>query len=306
MTRNPPGSRPQPQPAQGLPRASPPEVGPAERLRMTIVFSLLLHAVLVLGIGFTYEEPAASLPALDVILVNSRSDRSVDDPDFLANQSQRGGGEHEEAQRPRDPFTSPVPKPSDGVAPAEIRASAPRPTPPTPSPVVTGADRRFTVERTEGRPETPKLPQPSDRELIERSLEMARLAAELERRTEQYAKRPRRKFISANTQEYAYASYMRGWVQRVERIGNLNYPGEARARRIEGQLVMTVAVRRDGTVERIDVIQSSGHVLLDDAAQRIVRLSEPFSPLPAGQEQVDVLHITRTWQFLPGGVLRNR
>lgn len=273
---------------------------------MTLVFSVLLHAVLVLGIGFTYEEPAASLPALDVILVNSRSDRRVDDPDFLANQSQRGGGEHEEAQRPRDPFTSPVPKVSNGVAPAEIRASAPRPAPAAPAPVVTGASPAFTVERTDGRPETPKLPQPSDRELVERSLEMARLSAELERRSEQYAKRPRRKFISANTQEYAYASYMRGWVQRVERIGNLNYPGEARARSIEGQLVLTVAVRRNGTVERIDVIQSSGYALLDDAAQRIVRLSEPYAPLPAGEDNIDVLHITRTWQFLPGGVLRNR
>lgn len=306
MTRNPPSPRPQPLPPHSLPQAAPPEIGPAERLRMTLMFSLLLHAVLVLGIGFTYEEPAASLPALDVILVNSRSDRSVEDPDFLANQSQRGGGEHDEAQRPREPFTSPVPKPTLGVAPVELRASAPQPTPATPPPVLTGSDRQFVVERTEGKPETPQLPQLSGRELVERSLEMARLSAELERRTEQYAKRPRRKFISANTQEYAYASYMRTWVSRVERIGNLNYPQEARARKVEGQLVLTVAVRRDGTVERMDVIQSSGHALLDEAAQRIVRLSEPFAPLPAGTDNVDVLHITRTWQFLPGGILRNQ
>ena len=304
MTRNPPSPRQQPAPNEAPPR--PPEIGPDERLRVTLLFSLLLHAVFVLGIGFAYEEPAASLPALDVILVNSRSDRSVDEPDFLANRSQRGGGEHELAQRPREPFTSAVPKATDGVAPVELRASAPKPREATPAPVVTGADRSFTVERTEGRPELDALPHPTSRELVERSLEMARLSAELERRTEQYAKRPRRKFISANTQEYAYAGYMRAWVTRVERIGNLNYPEEARARGVEGQLVLTVAVRRDGTVERIDVIQSSGHALLDDAAQRIVRLSEPFAALPETDERVDVLHITRTWQFLPGGVLRNR
>lgn len=306
MTRNPPSPRPAPQPPGAVPQVVPPEIGPAERLRMTLMFSLLVHAVLVLGIGFSYEEPAATLPALDVILVNSRADRSVEDPDFLANRSQRGGGEHEEAQRPREPFTSPVPKATVGVAPVELRASAPKPRPAAPAPVVSGSESAFRVERTEGRPEVPKLPQLSGRELVERSLEMARLSAEVERRTEQYAKRPRRKFISANTQEYAYASYMRTWVGRVERIGNLNYPDEARARKIEGQLVMTVAVRRDGTVERMDIIQSSGHALLDDAAQRIVRLSEPFGPLPATQENVDVLHITRTWQFLPGGILRNQ
>ncbi len=306
MTRNPPLPRPTQPPPEDPAQALPPEIGPAERLRVTLMFSLLLHAVFVLGIGFSYEEPAASLPALDVILVNSRADRSVDDPDFLANQSQRGGGEHEEAQRPSEPFSSPVPKPTDGVAPVELRASAPTPQPRTPAPVVTGTDRTFRVERTEGRPEMPKAPQISGRELIERSLEMARLSAELERRTEQYAKRPRRKFISANTQEYTYASYMRAWVARVERIGNLNYPAEVRQRKIEGQLVLTVAIRRDGTVERLDVIQSSGQALLDDAAKRIVHLSEPFAPLPATEESVDVLHITRTWQFLPGGVLRNQ
>ena len=147
---------------------------------------------------------------------------------------------------------------------------------------------------------------PSSRELIERSLEMARLAAEVERQSEAYAKRPRRKFVSANTREYEFASYMRGWVARVERVGNLNYPDEARRRNLHGQLVMTVAVRRDGTVERIDVIQPSGFPVLDDAAIRTVRLAEPFAPLPETKEAVDVLHITRTWQFLPGNVMRNR
>src|SRR5687768_12652975 len=187
VTRNPPIPRP---PRPDAPPAVPlPEVGPGERLRVTLMFSLLLHAVFVLGIGFAYEEPAASLPALDVILVNSRADRAVDDPDFLANKSQRGGGEHEEAQRPREPVSSPVPKATEGIAPVELRASAPKPQPATPAPVLTGSDRSFVVERTEGKPEVPTLPQMSGRELIERSLEMARLSAELERRSEQYAKR---------------------------------------------------------------------------------------------------------------------
>jgi len=66
-----------------------------------------------------------------------------------------------------------------------------------------------------------------------------------------------------------------------------------------------LAVRRDGRIERIDVIQPSGHKLLDEAAQRIVHLAEPFAPLPASRDEIDILHITRTWQFLPGGVLRN-
>ena len=134
---------------------------------------------------------------------------------------------------------------------------------------------------------------------------MARLAEEVQRESQAYAKRPKKKFISANTKEYEYAAYMAAWVARVERIGNLNYPDEARRQQLHGQLVLTVALNRDGTVKSIDVIQSSGHKLLDDAAIRIVRLAAPFPPIPA-DEKVDELYVTRTWQFLPGDVLRNR
>jgi protein TonB len=284
-----------------------PNIGPRERVRVTFMFSVLLHAIFVLGVGFAYEQPAASLPTLDVILVQSTNAEKPKEPDFLANASQRGGGEHDLSKRPRQPVSSPVPKPDPGLAPVELRAMAPRPQPKTPAAVLqTEAQSALKVERAPPeQQEVPKVEQLSGRELIERSLEMARLAAEIERQSELYAKRPKRKFISANTREYEYAAYMRAWVARVERIGNLNYPDEARNGAISGSLVLTVAVRRDGRVERIDVIQPSGHKALDEGAQRIVHLAEPFAPLPKTREDVDILHITRTWQFLPGGVLRN-
>ncbi|HEY3521619.1 MAG TPA: energy transducer TonB, partial [Rhodanobacteraceae bacterium] len=122
-----------------------------------------------------------------------------------------------------------------------------------------------------------------------------------------YAKRPRKKFISANTREYAYAAYMKAWVNRIERVGNLNYPDEARRRRLHGQLVLTVGLARDGRVKSIDIIQSSGHRVLDDAAIRIVHLSAPFPPIPhgrdIGKDKIDELYITRTWQFMRGDEL---
>lgn len=284
----------------------PPPIGPRERVRVTFLFSLVLHAVLVLGVTFAMEDPKASLPSLDVILVESHNDSTPAKADFLANAAQKGGGESDEARRPRAPVSSAVPKPTAGIAPKTLRASAPRPQPKSPPPVVaTRGESPLTVARVPAKPDVPKMPEMTGRELIERSMEMARLAAEIDRQSEAYAKRPKRKFISANTQEYAFAAYMRAWVARVERIGNLNFPDEARQRKLAGNLVMTVAVRRDGTVERIDVIQASGHPVLDAAAQQIVRLSEPFAPLPHTVDDVDILHITRTWQFLPGGILRN-
>lgn len=284
---------------------SAPRVTAADRLRATVLFSLLLHALVVLGVGFTLDDPAPVTPTLEVILTQTRSEKPPEDADFLAASSQQGGGDRETRERPRAPTTAAVPKPTEGVTPTPQKEGAPKPVIAPTQSVIT-AQRVDAEQRSETKVEHRDIPLPSSQQLIERSMEMARLAAELERQSQAYAKRPKRKFVSANTKEYEFAAYMRAWVARVEKIGNLNYPDEARARNLQGQLVLTVAVRRDGSVESIDVIQPSGYPVLDDAAVRTVRLSEPFAPLPKTKENVDVLHITRTWQFLPGGVLRNR
>ena len=282
-----------------------PRITPGDRLGATLVFSLLIQAAVLLGVGFTREDPAPVLPTLEVILTQTRSDSPPEKADFLAASSQQGGGESEQSRRPREPQSARIPQPKQGIAPAPMEASAPTPKPEAATPVVT-SQRASTVINVEQRVEKPPEPLPSRRELIERNLEIARLAAEIERQSEAYAKRPKRKFVSASTREYEYATYLRAWVSRVERVGNLNYPDEARRQNLTGQVVMTVAIRRDGSVERIDVVQSSGYPLLDDAAQRTVRLAEPFDRLPESREGIDVLHITRTWQFLPGNVLRNQ
>ena len=107
-------------------------------------------------------------------------------------------------------------------------------------------------------------------------------------------------------EELAVVELVRDWVDRVQRVGNLNYPDEARRRRIGGLVVISVAVRRDGSVENTRIVQSSSIPMLDNAALRIVKLSEPFAPLPRTQDDPDVLHVTRTWQFLPGGELVDR
>jgi protein TonB len=283
---------------------APRQPGPGDRLAVTVMFSVVVHAVVALGITFEPEDPATSLPTLDVTLVATRSLDKPDNPDFLANANQQGGGDRAEARRVRQ-VVSGQSLEGEAERPPEPRADdAPPPKPATPEPVVTttaDAARRVDPPVPE-RPEetTPRLI--SGRELMQRSAEIARLAAEIDRRAEQYARRPRRKFVDASTREYEYAAYMRAWVARVERIGNLNYPEDARRRRISGSLVLTVAIRRDGSVERIDLIQPSGHRVLDDAAIAVVNLAAPFAPLPRTEENVDVLHITRTWQFLPGGL----
>jgi len=280
-----------------------PQIGENQRLSASLALSLLLHGMLILGLGFALDDAAPILPTLDVILTQAQTPLTPKQADFLAQANNQGGGEHDKALRPREAEIGRVPQPEAGVAPRELRAQAPAPQPPPEARVVSTRNAETQLPTPEATPTPPEIPLPQGQQKVERDLAMARLAAEIHLRSQRYAKRPKRKFVSASTREYVYATYLRGWVDRVERVGNLNYPDEARRRKIGGLLVITVAIRRDGSIERADVIQSSHIPMLDAAALRIVRLSEPFEPLPKTEENVDILHVTRTWQFMPGGEL---
>ena len=292
--------------AATLPMPAPPVIGESTRLGATMVLSVLLHAMVILGIGFAVEDAAPVMPTLDVILTQTKSALTPAQADFLAQAANQGGGEHDKSTRPTAPQAGPLPQPIDGLAPRPLRAQTPAPSPPPDARVISSTNARETMPSPQPRQEIEVTPLPPGQEKIDRDIEMARLAAEIQLRSQQYAKRPKRKFVSASTREYAWAQYLRGWVDRVERVGNLNYPDEARRRRIGGLVVISVAVRRDGSVENTRIVQSSNIPMLDNAALRIVKLSEPFAPLPRTQEDPDVLHVTRTWQFLPGGELVDR
>ncbi|MBV2210186.1 MAG: energy transducer TonB [Thermomonas sp.] len=288
------------------PLPSPPRIGEAERLRATIVLSVLLHALVILGIGFTIEDAAPLVPTLDVIETRTQTPLTPKEADFLAQANNQGGGEHDKSSRPSAPQTGLLQQPTDGLAPRPLHAQTPAPSPPQDAKVITSVGGSHTLPTPKQRPQISPDEAPVGREKIERDMEMARLAAEIQLRSKEYAKRPTRKFVSASTKEYAWAQYLRGWVDRVERVGNLNYPDEARRRRIGGLVVISVGVRRDGSVESTRIIKSSNIPMLDEAALRIIKLAEPFAPLPKTAENPDILHITRTWQFLPGGELIDR
>lgn len=268
-----------------------------------LALSVALHAVLLFAVGFAPEKAAPVVPTLDVIFTETQSRLTPKQADFLAQASNQGGGEHEKTTRPREAQSGPAPQPEPGVAPREMRAQSPAPAVPPRERVASTPRGETLVAMPEATPSPSARPLPPGPEKIERDMRMARLAAEIHLRSERYAKRPKRKFVSASTQEYVWAGYLREWVDRVERVGNLNYPDEARRRRLEGQVVITIAIRRNGSVERADIVRSSGIRLLDDAALRIARLAEPYAPLPRTSEDPDILHVTRTWQFRPEGAL---
>ena len=285
------GSRPLPQGVE------------SQRFGATLTLSVLVHVMVLAGIGFSATEPAAWVPTLDVIFSQAQTALTPEQADFLAAARNAGGGTEEKAHRPRDNQNGDVPRQSPGTAPLARPATSPPLAGQTQATVV--SSRNSAIPLPAPRPRTQPSVQTAADPRVQRQADMARLAAEISQRSEQYARRPNRKFVSASTQEYAYANYLRSWVDKAERVGNLNYPDQARQRRLGGRVVITVGVRRDGSVESARVLRSSGIPLLDDAALRIVDLAAPFPPLPETGDGVDVLQVTRTWSFLPDGDLQD-
>ena len=139
------------------------------------------------------------------------------------------------------------------------------------------------------------------------SFEIKPLLSEEIRRKLEIKVKPRRKFISASTKEYKYAAYMEAWRANVVNVGNNNYPEEAKNLGLSGDVILDVALNQDGTVNDITIRRSSGEKILDDAAVTTVKLASPFAPFPDSfKDEIDILHITRTWQFLNMASLSGR
>ena len=278
-------------------------------LGFALVVALGLHALIILGVSFdvSRDKPPPPDRTLDITLVQPKAKpEKVDNPEFLAQQTQEGGGEETIKERLTSPLGNPLAQPTQNPAFELERSGSPDTVPEVKKPQILAAQKAKRVETAPPpKPTVKAKPRARLSQLLASTqLEIDRLTAELDRRALSASKRDRRKQVNASTQEYRYAAYLETWRRKVERIGNLNYPDEARRNKLYGNLLMHVAVRVDGSVERIRIVRSSGHKILDDAAVRIVRMSAPFAPFPANiREEVDVLDITRTWQFLDGGTL---
>ena len=126
---------------------APPRIGESERLGATMVLSVLLHAMVILGIGFAVEDAAPMLPTLDVILTRTQTPLTPAQADFLAQANNQGGGEHDKSSRPTAPQAGPLPQPVDGLAPRPLRAQSPAPSPPPEARVVASANASQATSR---------------------------------------------------------------------------------------------------------------------------------------------------------------
>lgn len=275
-----------------------------ERFGFTVFLSACAHAILILGIGFSYLSDSASEPVLEVTMAQYRSDIEPEDADFLAQENQLGSGNLDEPAAPSTPFQSDFN--ADQINEVVPVAQSPRVENDMPlqddAVISTFTDGREISQQLDELEQEQDQPLNDSASTEELSVAIASLQAQLDRRRQEYANRPRRYTISsASTQKSHDALYLDNWRRRIEAVGNINYPEQARRNRIYGSLRLLVAILPDGSVEDIRILESSGHNLLDQAAVEIVTLASPFEPFPDElQAEADILEIIRTWRFHEG------
>ena len=296
-------------PAGALPPARiPPESltgGRNDRLVMwALGISIAIHAV-VLTIRFApiiIKDLGRAQP-IEVALVNAKTKEKPAKADVLAQANLDGGGNTDKDRRAKSPLPV-LPKDS---AQNEITVATQK---------VEELQRQASelltaIKAMPSAPVAPKATEaaetpdlPSSSEMMQRTLEAMRLEAQIAKDMDAYQKRPKRRFVGARAEEYRFARYIEDWRLKVERVGNMNYPEAARARKLYGSLLLTVSIRADGSVETVEVNRSSGHRILDAAAVRIVEMSAPYAAFPPDvRRDTDILHITRTWTFTKGDEL---
>ena len=264
--------------------------------------SIALHATL-MAVHFKRPDPRARTAnqPLEVVLVNARTRERPVRADVLAQSNLDRGGNVDEDRRAKTPLAVSEPRnPGKDLAQAQRRVQQLEAQQRKLLAQARESKRRVPKEKPRSAPAEEVVPQRSGRDLADLSLAAMRLQAQIDRQTEQYQKRPRKKFIGARAAEYRFAQYEEDWRIKIERVGTLNYPEAARGKHY-GSLRLTVTIRPDGTVESIELDRSSGLKVLDAAAYKIVRMATPFAAFPANiRRDTDLLVITRTWFFGQG------
>lgn len=282
--------------AAGLTVPPPPASG--DILPITLAVSVVLHAIILL---ITFAPPVSDgskfVPHLDVVLVNSKTSSKPVKADALAQANLDGGGNSEADRRARTnlpKLSNLESEPTVQLASRQVRR------------LEDEAQRLLqmsqgghpTAEKTRPVPELPREAKLEDPAAEQQRLRIAQLEAQIAKEWDEYQKLPRRKFIGARTEGVVYAEYVDQWRQRIEQVGTRYFPEEARRRKLFASLVMTVHIRADGSVEKVEIDRSSGYRLLDAAARRAVDLAGPFPPFPpAVRKDWDILSISRTFSY---------
>jgi len=297
------------------------------RLGIMLALSLAVHLmVLAIKIAPQIQKRLHDSMPLEVVLVNAKTESKPEKADLLAQTNLDRGGNTAEERRMKSPLPAQN-KPAQEVIVKPAAQAQQKPAKAVPlraeekqkqqrvaqleqaaQEMMTQLHAKQSVESKTTPPATAPQPDngvqettlktPSAADLVAKSMDVVHAETEISKDWDNYQNRPKRKFFSSRVKEYRFAAYIESWRQKVEKYGNMNYPEEAKTQKLYGQLLMTVSIRADGSLESVEINRSSGQKILDEAAQRIVKDVAPYSPFPENiSKDTDIISITRTWTF---------
>ncbi len=288
-----------------------PDVGSGDRLSFTLFLAVAVHALIIFGVTFTVDSGTKIAPTLNITLATHDAKTPPEKADFLAQHNQLASGTVAEVKE----LTV-----KDRAELQDVRIREIRPSPQRRASTRQEATKRLLTtsqasshdvmleEETMQQEATEETHAGEELDTPVADPEFATLQAKLDKLKQDLAKQPRiRRLTSVSTKASYDARYLNQWAQKVERIGNKNFPKAALKNEIFGKLRLSVMILPNGAVENVEILQSSGHVILDEAAMHIVKLASPFQPFPREiRQQTDKLEIIRTWRFEITGLKTTR
>jgi protein TonB len=270
-----------------------------DRISVSTLFAVVVHAALLFGLGFALEQSGRTPPRLEITLAPHKSLEAPDKADFLAQHNQQGSGTLEQKQELTTTDLAPM---EDNVIreTSELASRRAQVAQLVPSNIISRAQQAAADTAQPRQQQDETASQSAQDQLFDKPAQQIQsLEARLDRQRRSYTRRPKvHRITSVATLQSDDARYQLKWQQKVELIGNKYYPDEARRKKISGDVRLVVALLPDGRIKRIDVLASSGNSVLDQAAIRSVKLAAPFAPFPEDlRDKADILEIIRTWQF---------
>jgi protein TonB len=274
------------------------------QIRYTLAIALVLHGLVMLATTLAIISGAVQLNQSEVTLAVSSSEEIPLDAELLAQNNQLGSGQGDKHQELTvtqealfadtkinqiDPIF--LPKEDRGAnEPIELRIITT-----TSESALFAPSRDISIEESESNGAINN----ERKTLADLSLEIASLEARLAKKQQPDSKKSRVLILtSASTLAADNAEYVHQWRNRVETVGNIHYPREARANQLYGDVRLLVKLQASGIVEEITIMSSSGSTVLDSAAIESIRLASPFEPFPKSlANKYDRIDVIRTWQF---------
>lgn len=278
-----------------------PIITEGDRLSFTFFVAIAAHAVIILGVGFTAMSQSSPSSLIEVTLTQFKNDSQPKKADFIALHNQQGSGTLNEKAELSAEYKAIY---QDNVI-KHIQLKKPTVTRSDPKKLTKLIQShgtslyKQTSQESKKSLQDPKLKKAKNVQLHKRNMEIASLEAKLNKLKQIQAKGPKtRQITSVSAKSSEEAAYVNSFREKIEYIGNKYYPHEAKTKEIYGNVRLLVALKKDGNIQEIKVIESSNQAILDRAAINSIRLAAPFPRFPKSiRKNTDILEIIRTWRF---------